>query len=37
MDLNYLPIAVEGYILGWSKLTNKEVIKNIYPAGWIKQ
>lgn len=32
----FVPVAVEGYILGWSKSETGGKFKNLYPPGWVK-
>jgi NOL1/NOP2/sun family putative RNA methylase len=31
----FVPIATDGYVLGWGKVMKGNMIKNLYPPGWV--
>jgi len=35
-DNGYILFSILGYSLGWGKITQKQTIKNLYPAGWVR-
>ncbi len=33
---SYIPICVQGFPVGWGKIMESDMIKNLYPQGWRK-